>query len=32
MLGFSISVFLSLNFENSLFLGLLKHYENRGCG
>ena len=29
-LGFSIFSVLSLNFENSLFLGLLKHYKNRG--
>ena len=29
-LGFSIFSVLSLSFENSLFLGLLKHYENRG--
>ena len=29
-LGFSIFSVLSLNFENSLFWGLLKHYENRG--
>ena len=29
-LGFSIFCVLSLNVENSLFLGLLKHYKNRG--
>ena len=29
-LGFSIFSVLSLNFVNSLFLGLLKHYKNRG--
>ena len=29
-LGFSIFSVLSLNYENSLFLGLLKHYKNRG--
>ena len=29
-LGFQIFSVLSLNFENSLFLGLLKHYKNRG--
>ena len=29
-LGFPIFSVLSLNFENSLFLGLLKHYKNRG--
>ena len=29
-LGFSIFSVLSLNFENSLFGGLLKHYKNRG--
>ena len=29
-LCFSIFCVLSLNFENSLFLGLLKHYKNRG--
>ena len=29
-LGFSIFCALSLKFENSLFLGLLKHYKNRG--
>ena len=29
-LGFSIFSVLSLNFENSLFVGLLKHYKNRG--
>ena len=29
-LGFSIFSVLSLNFEDSLFLGLLKHYKNRG--
>ena len=29
-LGFSIFSVLSLNFENSHFLGLLKHYKNRG--
>ena len=29
-LGFSIFCVLSLNFENSLFLGLPKHYKNRG--
>ena len=29
-LGFSIFCVLSLNFENSPFLGLLKHYKNRG--
>ena len=29
-LGFSIFSVLSLNFENSPFLGLLKHYKNRG--
>ena len=29
-LGFSIFSVLSLIFENSLFLGLLKHYKNRG--
>ena len=28
-LGFSIFSVLSLNYENSLFLGLLKHYKNR---
>ena len=28
-LGFSIFSVLSLNFENYLFLGLLKHYKNR---
>ena len=28
--GFPIFSVLSLNFENSLFLGLLKHYKNRG--
>ena len=31
-LGFSIFSVLSLDFENSLFLGLLKHYKNRGFG
>ena len=29
-LGFPIFSVLSLNFENSLFLGLLKHYKNGG--
>ena len=29
-LGFSIFSVLSLNYENSLFLGLLKHYKNMG--
>ena len=29
-LGFSIFCVLSLKFENSLFLGLLKHYKDRG--
>ena len=29
-LGFSIFSVLSLNFEKYLFLGLLKHYKNRG--
>ena len=29
-LGFSIFSVLGVNFENSLFLGLLKHYKNRG--
>ena len=29
-LGFSIFCVLSLNFENSHFLGLQKHYKNRG--
>ena len=29
-LGFSIFSVLSLNFGNSLFLGLLKHNKNRG--
>ena len=29
-LGFSVFCVLSLNFENSLFLGLPKHYKNRG--
>ena len=29
-LGFPIFSVLSLNFENSPFLGLLKHYKNRG--
>ena len=29
-LGFSFFSVLSLNFENYLFLGLLKHYKNRG--
>ena len=29
-LGFSIFSVLSLNFKNSLFLGVLKHYTNRG--
>ena len=29
-LGFSVFSVLSLNYENSLFLGLLKHYKNRG--
>ena len=29
-LGFPIFSVLSLHFENSLFLGLLKHYKNRG--
>ena len=29
-LGLPIFSVLSLNFENSLFLGLLKHYKNRG--
>ena len=29
-LGFSIFCVLSLKFENSLFLGLPKHYKNRG--
>ena len=29
-LGFPIFCVLSLNFQNSLFLGLLKHYKNRG--
>ena len=31
-LGFSIFCVLSLNIENYLFLGLLKHYKNRGFG
>ena len=29
-LGFPIFSVLSLDFQNSLFLGLLKHYKNRG--
>ena len=29
-IGFSIFCVLSLNFGNSLFVGLLKHYKNRG--
>ena len=31
-LVFSIFCVLSLNFENYLFFGLLKHYKNRGFG